>query len=45
MSEAFLKMYCDEAVAYVSVEDLTTNQRSPEGFAYADLMSDLAALA
>ncbi|MGA3308688.1 MAG: hypothetical protein ABSD08_08740 [Xanthobacteraceae bacterium] len=44
MTEAFLKKYCDEAIAYVSQECLV-DQKSPEGFAYADLISDLAALA
>ncbi len=44
MTEAFLKQYCDEAIAYVSLECLL-NQKSPEGFSYADLISDLAALA
>jgi hypothetical protein len=44
MSERFLKEYCDEAVAYVSLECLVA-QKSPEGFAYADLINDLAALA
>jgi hypothetical protein len=44
MTEAFLKQYCDEAVAYVSQECLV-DRKSPEGFAYADLISDLAALA
>jgi len=44
MTEAFLKRYCDEAIAYVSQECLV-DQKSPEGFAYADLISDLAALA
>jgi hypothetical protein len=39
-----LKEYCDEAIAYVSQECLL-NQKSPEGFSYADLISDLAALA
>ena len=43
MSETFLKQYCDEAIAYVSLECLV-NQKSPEGFSYADLISDLAAL-
>ena len=43
MTEAFPKAYCDEAIAYVSQECLI-NQRSPEGFSYADLISDLAAL-
>ena len=44
MTEAFLEQYCDEAMAYVSQECLV-QQKSPEGFAYADLISDLAALA
>jgi hypothetical protein len=43
ITEAFLKQYCDEAVAYVSTESLT-NQKSPEGFNYAQLLADLAAL-
>jgi len=43
MTEKFLAAYCDEAIAYVS-EECLVNQKSPEGFAYADLMSDLAAL-
>jgi hypothetical protein len=44
MTESFLEQYCDEAIAYVSQECLV-KQKSPEGFAYADLLSDLAALA
>ena len=44
MTETFLKRYCDEAIAYVSQECLI-NQKSPEGFSYDDLISDLAALA
>jgi hypothetical protein len=44
MTEAFLKQYCDEAIAYVSTECLVA-QKSPEGFAYDDLIADLAALA
>lgn len=43
MTEAFLEKYCDEAIAYVSQECLV-DQKSPEGFAYADLISDLHAL-
>jgi hypothetical protein len=43
MTEAFLKAYCDEAIAYVS-QDCLLDQRSPEGFAYGDLIADLAAL-
>lgn len=44
MTPGFLAKYCDEAVAYVSQECLV-QQRSPEGFSYADLIMDLAALA
>jgi len=44
MTEDFLHRYCDEAVAYVSQECLV-DQKSPEGFGYADLIADLAALA
>ena len=44
MTEKFLKEYCDEAIAYVSQECLV-KQKSPEGFSYADLIGDLAALA
>ncbi len=43
MTETFLKQYCDEAIAYVS-EECLIQQRTPEGFSYADLISDLAAL-
>jgi hypothetical protein len=43
MTEAFLKAYCDEALAYLSVEDLV-NQKSPEGFDYDSLTADLADL-
>jgi hypothetical protein len=43
MTQRFLAAYCDEAIAYVSQECLI-NQKSPEGFSYADLISDLAAL-
>ncbi len=44
MTESFLGKYCDEAIAYVSRECLV-EQKTPEGFSYADLISDLAALA
>ena len=44
MSERFLQQYCDEAIAYVS-QDCLVEQRSPENFAYDDLIRDLAALA
>ena len=43
MTEAFLKANCDEAWAYVSTENLV-NQKSPEGFDYAQLQADLSAL-
>ena len=43
MTEDFLKTYCDEAIAYVSQECLVA-QKSPEGFDYAALIRDLAAL-
>ncbi len=43
MTEAFLKTYCDEAIAYVS-QDCLVAQKSPEGFDYAALIADLAAL-
>jgi hypothetical protein len=44
MTERFLRQYCDEAIAYVSQECLLA-RKSPEGFSYDDLISDLAALA
>jgi hypothetical protein len=44
MTENFLQTYCDEAITYVSRECLVA-QKSPEGFDYAALLSDLAALA
>ena len=44
MTEGFLQQYCDEAVAYVS-EECLVNRKSPEGFAYDDLIADLAVLA
>jgi len=40
----FVQTYCDEAVAYLSQEDLV-NQRSPDGFDYATLRADLEKLA
>jgi len=43
MTEAFLKTYCDEAITYVS-QDCLVAQKSPEGFDYAALVRDLAAL-
>lgn len=44
MTEAFLQQYCDEAIAYVS-EECLVGRKNPEGFAYDDLIADLAALA
>jgi hypothetical protein len=44
ITERFFQTFCDEAVAYVSTEDLV-KQKSPDGFAYADLIGDLAELA
>jgi hypothetical protein len=39
----FVQTYCDEAVAYLSQQDLV-NQKSPDGFDYATLTADLARL-
>jgi hypothetical protein len=43
MTEAFYQKYCDEAWAYISVEDLKEN-KSPEGFDLEELQADLAAI-
>jgi hypothetical protein len=43
MTARFFQAFCDEAIAYVSTEDLI-DQRSPEGFSYSDLIRDLAEL-
>ena len=43
VSTPWLAAYLTEAVAVISLEDMI-NQKSPEGFAYADLANDLAAL-
>jgi len=43
VTPAFLKKYCDEAIAYVSLDPLKNNL-SPEGFCADDLRRDLAAL-
>ena len=43
LTESFFQTFSDEAVAYVSTEDLV-DQKSPDGFAYTDLIADLAAL-
>jgi hypothetical protein len=39
-TQRFLTTCCDEAIAYLSQEDLV-NQRSPDGFDYATLCADL----
>lgn len=43
MTQAFYEKYCDEAWAYISVEDLKDN-KSPEGFDLEELQADLAAV-
>lgn len=43
MTEKFFATYCDEAVAFISIECMV-NQKSPEGFDYDALVADLAAL-
>ncbi len=43
-TQRFLATYCDEAVAYLSEEDLV-NQKSADGFDYATLSDDLKELA
>lgn len=43
-TERFVQTYCDEAIAYLSEEDLT-NRKSPDGFDYVTLAADLARLA
>lgn len=43
MTEGFYKKYCDESVAYVS-EEMLTSGKSPEGFDLAALLADLKAL-
>jgi hypothetical protein len=43
MTDAFYQEYCDEAWAYISVEDLKEN-KSPEGFDLEELQADLAAI-
>ncbi len=42
-TERFVQTYCDEAVAYLSGEDLVQG-RSPDGFDFATLTADLARL-
>lgn len=44
VSDDWLRANLQEVVAYISTEDMI-NQRSPEGFAYADLQADLNAIA
>ena len=43
MTESFFRKYCDEAWAYISVENLAAG-KTPEGFALAELEADLATL-
>lgn len=43
MTPAFYGMYCDEAIAYVSIEQMK-NELSPEGFSADQLRHDLAEL-
>jgi hypothetical protein len=43
MTQAFYEKYCDEAWAYISVEDLKDG-KSPEGFDLEELQADLAAV-
>lgn len=43
MTQAFYEKYCDEAWAYISVEDLKDG-KSPEGFDLEQLQADLAAV-
>jgi hypothetical protein len=44
MTPNFFTTYCDEARVYLSQEDIV-NQKSPDGFDYAQLQIDLGALA
>jgi hypothetical protein len=44
MTPRFYKKYCDEVVAYVSQEALTTSGKTLEGFDLAQLKADLTAL-
>lgn len=43
MTNAFFRLYCDEAIVYLS-EEMLINGKSPELFDYASLQSDLKAL-
>jgi hypothetical protein len=45
MTPRFYQKYCDEVVAYVSEEALTTSGKTMEGFNLAQLKADLNALA
>ena len=45
MTPRFYKKYCDEVVAYVSSEALTTSGKTLEGFNLAQLQADLNGLA
>jgi hypothetical protein len=44
MTPRFYKKYCDEVVAYVSEEALTTGGKTLEGFDLAQLKADLSTL-
>jgi hypothetical protein len=44
MTPRFYAKYCDEVVAYVSDEALTTSGKTLEGFNLAELKADLSAL-
>ncbi len=44
MTAAFIEEYADEAIAYLSLEMLDRQQKSPEGFDVAALRADLARL-
>ena len=44
MTPRFYAKYCDEVVAYVSEEALTTSGKTLEGFNLAELRVDLNAL-
>ena len=44
MTPRFYKKYCDECVAYVSAEALSTGGKTLEGFDLAQLQADLNAL-
>ena len=45
MTNDFVKNYCDEAYGLLSVSWFGKNHKSPDGFAYRDLLSDLTRIA